>query len=281
MTIINVGLYGGKNIFRKGESPLEASIIHCSKTDQCSFYARGECWNVRSILGQGCTLGDYVESKKGYTSRAKKYGEFKSNWQSHEEYNKLKYPVKRVGLIGDYVVFPYSHIGIKVQEDNITFINPYITNNKDLIPLRLFDEEFIYRLCKFKPQAMFGGNITDYTEQEIPNFLIHLKEVLPELYNSFVNKYTEFDTIRSNVGRKALIVTLNPCKLQYTASSYPELNSEWYWDGEYLTYESGYVSRFNIDSNAEVVEIKLKPNKESLVVISDDNQVNENTVFKS
>src|SRR5262245_37737206 len=100
MTIINVGLYGGKGIFGGKESPLEASIIYCSKHDKCSFYKSGQCLLVRSFGNTGCKFGRAV-TERGYTSRAKKYYDFKNKWSSHEKYSKLKRIEKKLGLIDE------------------------------------------------------------------------------------------------------------------------------------------------------------------------------------
>ena len=74
---IDVKLYGGKSIFGGKETPLEAVIISCDKCDECSFYKNNTCFKIRS-LGKHCKYGT-SRTVTGYTSRAKKYYDFRES----------------------------------------------------------------------------------------------------------------------------------------------------------------------------------------------------------
>jgi hypothetical protein len=278
--IINVGLYGGKGIFGGKETPLEASIVYCDKCETCSYFKNNQCLNIRAPFSGSCKYGK-VRTVTGYTSRAKKYYDFKKEWENHEKYNKLKYPPGKLGAIGDEVVLPYPHIYIKENENgSLTIEGPQLFSNKiAFININKFTSEFINKLCTFRPQAMMGGEITSYQRETVPLFLAHLKEVMPDKYAEVKSKYPGLIKEISYIGRKALLNTIKPSNIIYKSRQYPQFNEEWYWDGETLTRINGYVSSFNITKNYEVLEIKIKPSDKSTITISSNEQVGENTVF--
>lgn len=75
------------------------------------------------------------------------------------------------------------------------------------------------------------------------------------------------------VGRKALLKTIEPSVIHDKSDRYPNLNSQWYWNGEFLTYKSGYVSSVSVIKDYEIDEIKLKPSDKTVVEISSNEQV--------
>ncbi len=277
--VINVGLYGGKGIFGGREKPLEASVISCDKYKQCSFYQNNQCLAVRAPFGDGCKFGS-TSTIRGYTSRAMKYGEFKRKWREHEHYNKLSHPPNKLGVIGDQVVFPYPYVRIKETEHGrIEIEDPGFGNSSSYIDQDKFTADLIYRICAFRPQAMMGGEIRNYQKKTVPLFLAHLEEVLPKKYESFIKAYPKFAKKIDYVGRKALLKTIKPSMVYKKSDSYPDINSEWYWDGEFLTYKGGYVSSFSVITDYEIEQIKLKPSDKTFVNITNNDQVDKNTIF--
>ncbi|AKA44366.1 hypothetical protein [Paenibacillus polymyxa] len=81
------------------------------------------------------------------------------------------------------------------------------------------------------------------------------------------------------VGRTALLRTINPSLVHYESNNNPELNEEWLWDGEYLTFKAGHIHKFYITSNYTVEELKIKPSDKSTIKISSNDQVTSQTVF--
>lgn len=277
--IINVNLYGGKGIFGGKESPLKASIIRCDKYEQCSYFKNNQCLNVRAPFSSRCKFGN-VSNRKGYTSRAAKYYDFREEWKGHEKYGKLSYPPTKLGLIGDIVVFPYPHVRIREKENGeLKIENPGFGSNVAFIEKDKFTTELIYDICKFRSTAMMGGEIKDYQIKTVPLFLSHLKEVFPDKYDELVGKYSTLSNKINYVGRKAFLQTINPSYVFYKSSNYPEFNEKWYWDGEILTYSSGYVKSFNVTKDYKILEIKIKPSDKSIITISSNEQASEETVF--
>jgi hypothetical protein len=127
--------------------------------------------------------------------------------------------------------------------------------------------------------AMMGGEITDYQKKTVPLFIAHLKEVLPNTYAAFIKKYEGYVKEVNYVGRKALLKTINPSDIFYKSDRYPQFNEKWNWDGNILVYVSGYVHDFSITKDYKVNEIKITPSDKSTIVISNNEQVNESTIF--
>jgi hypothetical protein len=279
--VINVDLYGGKSIFGGRETPLEASVISCNKHNKCSYYKNGQCLLVRQFGSKGCKFGS-VNTIRGYTSRAKKYSEFKRKWKEHEKYGKLSHPPTKLGVIDGYVLFPYPFVRIvKSEESNKWDVtDPSFINQTAYIPIGEFNSDLIYRICSYKPQAIMGGTIQKYQKETVPLFLSHLKELLPDKYEAFINTYPKFKQKEINyIGRKALLKTIAPSIVHYKSVRYPKFNESWEWDGEYLRYKEGHVSDFSVTKDYEIVEIVIKPTDKSTVVITSNEQVTENTVF--
>ncbi len=279
MDVINVGLYGGKSIFGGKESPLEASVISCDKYMNCSFYQSGHCLKVRSFGGPSCQFGR-VSTHKGYTSRARKYYEFERQWKTHEEYGKLTSPSRKLGLIEGFVVFPYPFIRLEIEGDKITIGNPGFWDNTPFIPIELFTVELVQRICSFRPRAMMGGEIEDFQKEKVPLFLAHLKEVIPDLYAKLIAIDAVHEQKINYVGRKALLRTVQPSSVHYKSSpQYSQFNEKWIWDGEHLTFDGGYKPNFNVTKGYDVIEIKIKPHENATIIISENEQVSEKTVF--
>lgn len=278
--VINVGLYGGKGMFGGKETPLEASVISCDKHNECSYFKNGQCLLVRTFGGKGCKFGS-VNNVRGYTSRAKKYHDFKNKWQSHECYGKLSHPPQKIGIIDNVVVFPYPFIRITKTESGKYAVeeSALFGNSNSYIELEKFNNDLIYRICSYRPQALMGGEISSYQKEEVPLFLSHLQEVLPDVYEKFIQAYPKYGRKIDYVGRKALLKTLKPSLIEYRSRDYPRLNNDWYWDGEFLNYKWGYVNSVSVIDDYEVAEFKLKPSDKTTVKITSNEQVTEETVF--
>lgn len=191
----------------------------------------------------------------------------------------MKSASEKLGLIDGIIVLPYAHLSIKYDEGNFKVSDEAIQSKTAHVPIESFTNELILSICKNKPQAMFGGTIKSYQKEVAPRFLIHLKEVLPDIYSRFIKEYDEYNKEIDHRGRMALLNTINPSTVKDISKNYPNLNSEWYWDGEYLNYKSGHVSNISVIKDYEVAEFKVVPSDKSKIKITDNDQVNENTIF--
>src|SRR5699024_5297296 len=114
-------LLGGKNIFGGREKPLEARVVKCSAFKECSLYQEGKCLDVYGYYtGASCKHGE-VRRIKGYTTRAKKYYEFKNKWKSHQNYNKLESVDNILAVIKEEVYLNFTFLNIVKGEDEYIF----------------------------------------------------------------------------------------------------------------------------------------------------------------
>lgn len=169
----------------------------------------------------------------------------------------------------NYVYVPVAHLK--------NYVNSLDIGSKydKFIPRDRFTAKMIVDIANFRPEALFGGVITSYQKEEVPKFLKSLKEVFPELAEEACkldpSLRSRFESVASNVGRKAYLSTLEP-----NVGTFKDIHSgEWKWDGEYILSTNSHMS-FGLCSFSEV---RLKPLARQVVVISDDAQVTDKTEF--
>lgn len=217
MDKINVNLYGGKGLFGGKETALEADIIYCDKYNECTFYKENKCLRCRSFLAPTCKFGKNSVIK-GYTSRAKKYGIFKSQYTNDETYNKLHYPSNSVAVIGDMLYMCLTHTSVRerreTDEKRKEAVEGYIIQDAGFgigtafIPVSSVTPTLLYAIFSHKPRTIMGGEITAYKEEVVPDIVQDLKKVVPDIYNNFVSEHPEYDVVPNYVGKYAYIKTM-------------------------------------------------------------------------
>jgi len=250
---------------QKANTPSEFQIITCTSPDNCKLLSRKECACHYGSFSRGvCPYGERI-IKTGFTRRSKKYLSW--NNEQKKKYDGipfLKAP-KQLGIVGDYVFLPYPHIDM--MENFPLEKNNFIHKNE-------FNVDNIIRLMEFKPLAMFGGEIKSYQKDIPPLFLNHLSEQMPELFKSVIKKnsvcgkrYAEL----SSIGRKAVIQTLTP-----NVGKFIDIHGcLWVWDGIELSSVNSRMS-FGI---CKFSKVSIVPLEKQEVEITDEKQVNKNTVF--
>jgi hypothetical protein len=274
---IHTGIYGGKSLFGGKESPLRAEEIVCENCEKCDLYKNKCCLRVTDGFADNyCKYGN-VNKTQGYTSRAKKYYSFRHKYTIDDTYDKLSYPHKTlISKIGDYYLLklPYCCINGGKLANNI------FGSNMSFVKCEEFNIETIKKICEFKPQSMMGNVITDHQEKSVPELIFQIKNNYNELYRELIEKYPDLDVSPNHIGKKALLSTINVGEVMYKGCD-STFYETWYWDGEYLTYKNGYISKPNICRSFSIVEYKIKPNENTYIEITDNAQVNEKTIFKN
>ena len=181
---------------------------------------------------------------------------------------------RRMAVVGEYMFLPYPHM---TMNEKIPFLahNNLFRNGNCFLRMEHFTIENIIKLVRFKPQAYLGGEITSYQKEVPPKFLKHLSEQLPELFDLVIatdeyakQRYEEF----SNIGRKAILETLTP-----NVGEFKDIHGGlWIWDGEWLKSLNSKASFLLVDKFTKLI---IKPEPGQIVVITDEEQVNESTVF--
>lgn len=250
------------------------TTIRCSNSENCDLYKRGECSLLVPIFsGHRCEYGS-KNKETGFTKRARNYYKWVSQRkEANKDTGSLKYFSTKIAQVGEFIFLPYPHMDLNQA---IPFKNHsgFFSSGDAFIKKDDFTISNIIKICDYKPQAMFGGEIKSYQNEQIPKFVIHLKEQFPKIFDELSKEYPRVLEIvknHSNIGRSAIIETLNP-----NVGTFPSQGVDWVWDGEYLKAEN--YSSFIFIAKAD--EIRVKPKPGQYIKITDDLQVNENTVFE-
>jgi hypothetical protein len=264
--VVHFNLYRPeKSIFKANKNTKsEIQIITCNNSDNCQLFKRQECACRYGLYGNFCYYGKQIRIS-GYTRSAKKY----STWcnEQKKKYEGVQYlnEPKMMGIVGDFIFLPYPFI--KKYKKLIEY---------NFIELSKFTVDNVIDIINFIPRdLLFNDEIKRYQDEVIPTFLNHLKDQMPELFNQVISKN---DAIKArcakltNIGRKAILETITPNK-GYLIDIH---GCEWIWDGEKLTSNNSKAS-FMIVPKFEQIILIPKPNQG--VIIRDESQVNENTIF--
>jgi hypothetical protein len=252
----------------------KAFLITCCNSDNCDLYKRGEC-TYRSILGwHKCPYGKYSEYE-GYSRKAKHFISWiKEQKELYANVGTLSSTSDVMAFVGDYVFLPYSHM---TMCESVPFLahGGFLLKDNCFLSKEYFTIENIIKLIEFRPHALMGGEIESYQKEQIPKFLKHLSEKANELFLEVIKKseYAKAQfKLYSNIGRKAILNTLTP-----NIGKFVDIHgAEWIWDGEWIKSINSKAS-FMIISKFE--EIWVKPGEKTEIVITDENQVNDKTVF--
>lgn len=218
MEKINVNLYGGKGLFGGRETPLEADIIYCDRTDQCTYYKENKCLRCRSFLSPTCKFGS-SSVVKGYTSRARKYFSFKRQYTEDTLYNKLKYPNELAAIMGDTLFMNLKYTSVYKRTETTDKwhkdVEGYIITDKGFgtcevfIPLKEVTNTLLHAIFSFTPHTLMrDGIIREYQLAVVPDIIHTLKKIAPDIYHDFITAYPEYDTTPNYVGKYAYIKTM-------------------------------------------------------------------------
>ncbi len=281
MDKINVNLYGGKSLFGGKETPLEADIIYCDKAEECTFYKENKCLRCRSFFGPSCKFGRN-EVIKGYTSRAKKYHYFKSQYEHDETYGRLEHPLNLTAVIGDTLYMNLKYVSVRKRKESDKkwekdlegyMIGGIGLTRSAFIPLSDITNTLLYEIFSYEPCAMMGGIITDYQQKVVPDIIQDLKKIAPEIYEHFISEYPQYDIAPNYIGKYAYIKTMvdGSTLIDCHGNSYTLRGGKLYCDN----MRKGFVP-FNGESAK--VEVTVKDN--ATYKITSNDQCDENTRFK-
>lgn len=271
----------GKSLFKsKATDRAECKIVNCSNSENCSLFKMGKCILADSLFGR-CVYGKR-QAFQGPTKRANAC----SSWVSEkmEQYKdvlwKMTTAPSKLAIIGEYVYLPYAHMDMN---EAVPFMqhDKFFQSGVPFVALNSFTIEVIRNIIKFMPRAMNYQEITSYRKEQVPKFVLHLKEVMPELYCAALKELPELGEIVASstmVGRKALIHSLKAGTVVTKYHDSDKLPTQhWEWDGEWLTSTDAGPT-FCIVAFSESIT-KIKPKAGESVVITSDTQVDENTQY--
>lgn len=269
--VVHFNMYDPTNSLFKGKKNEKAQyqITECSNPD-CVLLKKTKCTTTGSF-GNRCPYGT-KKRKTGFTQRAMSYYDWISD--AREKYDGipfLEHENKVLHVIGEYIYLPYNLMAPEM------FTNGALKNQElwegKFLKLEHFTPSAILEILSYRPKAMMGGEIESYQKEQIPKFITHLSEKLPDLLEMFSKVYHDCKlNIISNIGRKAILQTLNPNEGTFTDIHH----AQWVWDGEFLT---SFNSKANFMLTTDISEVRIKPKSRIEVKITDNNQVNTETEF--
>lgn len=276
--IITAHVYSpDKSIFKSSKNDkARCTWTTCNNSENCGLHARGECSYVSTFGWQRCPYGK-CHSETGFTRRARKYRIWIQERKERfaDVLDKLKSHSGVMAVVGDYIFLPYDRIA---RNEAIPFLakDGLFHNGSSFLKRESFTIDAVMSICSFRPQALLGGEITSYQKEVVPKFILHLSENMPDMYEKLCAVYpraAEIISEHSNVGREAILETLNP-----NIGVFEDIHGgKWRWDGEYLTSEDSHASFMLVN---RFTELRIKPAPKQWVKITDDAQVTENTEFK-
>jgi len=255
-------------------------VYYCSIPSTCPLLKAGQCIND-VIFGSKCPFG-HKTKENGPTKRSKKCSEWvRDKKEKFGQYKQVKgNPSKKMIVIGDYVYLPYSFIDMNT---GVPFLkhSHFFSSGQPFISIGSFVQS-IKKIVDFKPQAMIGGEITEYQKTSVPQFLVHLQEVFPDYYKQLITDNPEYVarynlSTKDYVGRKAILRTINPCEVAIDKNVFT-------WDGVKLVSKVFDTLWINVkDTNdyraIEKIDVVIVPTDKAITVITNNSQVNQNTIF--
>ncbi len=272
MNKINVNLYGGKSIFGGREQPLEAEITYCDKYETCSFYKKNKCFSA-GRWKQNCKYGE-KQIIHGYTSRAKGYDNFKSQYKEDKCYNKLDEPNNIIGKIDNVFVINTGYLYENKETGEYYIDTKFGKSPLIYVQEQKFTNDLIKIICGAKPKTIFDNvEIKKYQQEIVPRFLYELKTEFTDKYNAFVAEYPEYKEKQLNfVGRTAYIKTLNNGTEILDCH-----NNIWRIENDEIVC---YKWKTWLPFGRTPTETRIKITDDMTYKITDNKQVNENTEFE-
>ena len=148
-----------------------------------------------------------------------KYSEFREKYRNDEMYNKLDYPLEDFAVIDDEYWFDLKYVRVRKPTDSDckSRINEwgYVIDDRGFskgffhIPKEEMTVKFLNEIFSHKPRRLFDNTIiSDYADKIVPNIINEIKKQAPELYQSLVESYPEYDVKPNYIGRYAYTKTL-------------------------------------------------------------------------
>lgn len=216
--------------------------------------------------------------EEGYTKRAKSYYSWfvkKKKEYGEELVDKLEIQDSKLSIVGgDYVYLPYAHLKNYVNQ-----IEGII--NEHFIKIEEFTAQKVYEIFNFNPRALLdNGIIGSYQNKEVPKFIQHLKEIMPNIYEDFVSQYPDCnEQIEEKVsdyrGRTAKISSLKEESIIYDCHS-----NGWLIRNNQLVCEKCNTTLMIPFGNSNTVtKIVIDITDDMTYKITDNSVVGKKTVF--
>jgi hypothetical protein len=267
---------------RKKNDHAQLNLMTCSISEKCPLFAKNQCMNSsglysRCIFGRKRAIGGPTGRARGLNKWISDYEkEYASVWDKS-----FSATLDRLTLIEDWVWVPYSHATMNNAVPFKDHAGEWIGGGSSWIKKEDFTPANIRSIILFRPQALFGGEISGYQREEMPKFVLHLAEVFPDLYEQTFNQFPELAPYRQfvakKVGRKAYVKTLKQGCSVYLDDD--KKKGTWCWTGLHLVSHDFRPSFFLRESEYTSLEVKFVPTDTLVVTVTSEDQVVGTTVF--
>lgn len=258
----------------KGNDRARVKYFTCDHTDDCPMYTNGECICKNMIFGFiKCPNAEHRLSV-GPTKRAKSF----DSWVSNEK--EVHKATARNENVGEKVAAVYGHVYIpsnflKVWTGGIEGIV-----NDHFIPVEMFNADFIEQLVKYRPQALMGGTIQSYVDEDLPLILQQIKEEFPNVYAEWESKYPESSrkyADLSPVGRTVYIRSLpDGATIKNNKGTFTK-------EGNYLVSVNAdlemFMWVFNEYDNNVRAEVRIEVTDKMTTTVTEDMNIGDNPEF--
>ncbi|HEC72610.1 MAG: hypothetical protein ACTSW7_00545 [Candidatus Thorarchaeota archaeon] len=266
-----------RTIFKQvANSKAKCTTIRC-KLDKCPLRSKDQCIFANMFSTHRCPYGK-LSIETGYTKRARAFYRWidkkKKEYPNTPSLNSSS--TNKLAFISDYIYLPYAHMDMNKALPFLSHSIPFVGGNP-FLPRSTWSIDTVLSIVDFKPQAMFGGEITSYQKESIPTFLNHLKENDKKMWNRLIKKRPKLDKEPNHVGRMAILLTLNYPITWTTNNKYPVV---WEWNGEYLKTNSihAYNSTWG-EIKLQSISLESIPSKDTTIKVKDNSWVNNKTKF--
>lgn len=268
-----------------------AEMTYCERSDECPLYAKGKCILCKQFMrSETCPYGK-VEFTRGYTRRAKKYGEFMRAAKSDDAYEKLGNALQRILVVpvGDYVYLSLGSVVVRYEPDEkkrgdsfmsrlyngVAITDALMFVEGCWLPKKLVTPALMKAVCERVPFG-FNGRMDGYQERDVPRIVEELMKNLPDVYEGLVEIAPRYKDVKFDyVGRRAFLKTLRDgIEIRTSNGTFVRVGDELVCDG----FDGGIlmtVAGMRVKNARVVVPIP----DDATVEVGDNDWVTEGTRF--
>jgi hypothetical protein len=183
-------------------------VVRCKHYYNCSLYKNGFCAKIPSVFSPSCPFG-YSHRSRGYSERAVKYSAWESEIKNRPSYDALKdAPIHFVAIVDDNIVTP-MYAGIYWNKEEQRWAGPGFGTVMTSIPITELTPERLMKLYNYAPHSLFGPSTVKGCKTDRDKWFTQLKEMLPDVYNRFIQVFPDVNITVSYIGREARIDSLH------------------------------------------------------------------------
>jgi len=254
--------------------------VYCS-AEQCPLRDAGCCAVLGGLFGGSCPYGRR-RTEEGPTRRARGMSKW-LNDRKKPDVPSLTSPPTKLAFIGDYVYLPYAHMTMCKALPFLAHAT-FISCGTPFLKKADWTIDNVVTLMSFRPQALMGGEIRTYQQEEIPKFVAHLREQDPAMFSLLCERFPQYDTAPNYIGRVAYLRTLTP-PFRYSTRGPGDRNREynviWDWDGHSLQTCSKHAYDATWGGiTPDTFVLTMNPARDATIIVRDNAWVNSLTVFK-